>query len=161
MTQLKLIIFFWNKFTSYKEIKTKCFLIKKREAVKTINDIRLICINESFWKMIEVVMQPISFLCNRTAIDFIPGIFGFTPGGETFKAWSNKFDRYGHKKLEGKDSPNLQIDMNDKGGHLRYDNIVENSPKEEELDDYLSLLREQMKQKQENKNYNPLDFLLK
>jgi len=140
----KLFDYFWHQFTGMNFTTTKCFLNRKRPIIKKHNDLRMLSIQESMFKFIETIFQPITWVCNYIAIQNVPGTFGFIAGGATW----NAFVAY---------CPQIK----DYTGKSVKQNLKPEAVEEDELDDYLVKLDEELAKKERLKDkYDPTEFYL-
>lgn len=140
----KLFDYFWYQFTNMKFTTTKCFLNRKRPIIKKHNDLRMLSIQESMFKFMETIFQPITWVCNYVAIRNVPGTFGFIAGGATW----NAFVAY---------CPLVK----DYLGNEVKENLKPEAVEEEELDNYLEALKKELVKKETLKEeYDPVDFYL-
>lgn len=136
--------FFWTQFTKMRFTTTKCFLNRKRPIINKHNDLRMLSIQESMFKFIETIFQPITWICNYISIQNVPGTFGFISGGATW----NAFVAY---------CPQIK----DYKGKTIKQNLRPEVIEEKELDDYLEKLDEQLVKKERLKDkYDPTEFYL-
>jgi hypothetical protein len=140
----KLFDYFWDQFINMKFTTTKCFLNRKRPVINKHNDLRMLSIQESMFKFIETIFQPITWICNYLSIQNVPGTFGFISGGATWNAFVAYCPQI--KDYKGKDvKQNLNPEAVD----------------EKELDDYLVKLEEELVKKERLKDeYDPTEFYL-
>jgi hypothetical protein len=137
----KLFNYFWRQFINQRFTNTKCFLNRKRAVITEHKHLRMLSIQDSMWKFLEVIFQPVTWICNRIAIHNIPGTFGFVPGGATFNAFKAK-------------CPQLEENEN-----MRQQNLTPENVSEEELDSYLAKLDKELEKKKElGDKYDPTEF---
>lgn len=137
----KLFNYFWRQFINQRFTNTKCFLNRKRAVITEHKHLRMLSIQDSMWKFLEVIFQPVTWICNRVAIHNIPGTFGFVAGGATFNAFTAK-------------CPLLEENKETKEQNLTPENVSE-----EELDLYLIKLDKELeKKKKMGDKYDPTEF---
>ena len=138
----KLFDYFWYQFTNTKFTYTKCFLTRKKEIITEHKHLRMLSIQDSMWKLLEVIFQPVTWICNRIAVNNIPGTFGFVSGGATYHAFLAKCPL---------------IDSNQK---LEERNLNPTNVEEEDLDKYLEILDKELEKKEKLKEqYDITEFL--
>lgn len=138
----KLFNYFWKQFIDANFTHTKCFLNRKRAVIKEHKDLRMLSIQDAMWKFIEVIFQPVTWVCNYVAVQNIPGTFGFVSGGATFNAFTAKCPHLG--SFETRNESNLHPE----------------EVTEEELDKYIQELDKQLELKEaQGDEYDITNFL--
>lgn len=141
----KLFNFFWRQFKDPYYTHTRCFLIKKKPVVTEHKNLRMLSIQDSMWKFLEVLFQPVTWVCNFFAVKQIPGTFGFVAGGATFNAFTMK-------------CPGIEQKL----GKIKQGNLHPEEVTEEDLDAYLiDLEAEERKKNILKDSYDPTDFFFK
>jgi hypothetical protein len=135
--------YFWKQFTETKFTYTKCFLNRKKPVITEHKHLRMLSIQDSMWKFLEVVFQPVTWVCNRIAIKNIPGTFGFVAGGATFNAFMANCPQIEDKEIAEQ--------------NLRPEEVSE-----EELDEYEKLLDIELEKKNSlGEDYDPTEFFFR
>ena len=135
--------YFWKQFTETKFTYTKCFLNRKKPVITEHKHLRMLSIQDSMWKFLEVVFQPVTWICNRIAIKNIPGTFGFVAGGATFNAFMANCPQIEDKEIAEQ--------------NLRPEEVSE-----EELDEYEKLLDQELEKKESlGEKYDPMEFFFR
>ena len=138
----RLFDYFWFQFTNTKFTYTKCFLTRKKDIITEHKHLRMLSIQDSMWKLLEVIFQPVTWICNRIAINNIPGTFGFVSGGATYNAFLAKCP---------------QVEKEQK---LEERNLNPTNVEEEDLDAYLEILDKELEKKNKLKEqYDITEFL--
>lgn len=138
----KLFDYFWFQFTNTKFTYTKCFLTRKKDIITEHKHLRMLSIQDSMWKLLEVIFQPVTWICNRIAVNNIPGTFGFVSGGATYNAFLAKCP---------------QIEKEQK---LEERNLNPTNVEESDLDAYLEKLDKELEKKEKLKEqYDITEFL--
>lgn len=135
--------YFWKQFTETKFTKTKCFLNRKKPIITEHKHLRMLSIQDSMWKLLEVIFQPVTWICNRIAIRNIPGTFGFVAGGATFNAFVANCPQIENEEMAEQ-------------------NLNPEKVTEEELDQYEKLLDEELEKKEKlGDEYDPTEFFFR
>ena len=135
--------YFWKQFTETKFTYTKCFLNRKKPVITEHKHLRMLSIQDSMWKFLEVVFQPVTWICNRIAIKNIPGTFGFVAGGATFNAFMANCPQIEDKEIAEQ--------------NLRPEEVSE-----DELDEYEKLLDQELEKKNSlGEDYDPTEFFFR
>jgi hypothetical protein len=135
--------YFWKQFTETKFTYTKCFLNRKKTIITEHKHLRMLSIQDSMWKFLEVVFQPVTWICNRIAIKNVPGTFGFVAGGATFNAFMASCPQIEDKEIAEQ--------------NLRPEEVSE-----DELDEYEKLLDQELEKKESlGEDYDPTEFFFR
>jgi hypothetical protein len=135
--------YFWKQFTETKFTYTKCFLNRKKPVITEHKHLRMLSIQDSMWKFLEVVFQPVTWICNRIAIKNVPGTFGFVAGGATFNAFMANCPQIEDKEIAEQ--------------NLRPEEVSE-----DELDEYEKLLDQELEKKESlGEDYDPTEFFFR
>jgi hypothetical protein len=72
---------------------TRVISLKKKSVVKSIHDIRFICVIDSFWKLYEEICKPLVLIPRLVTSQFMPGQMGFQVKTSCFDVLNLMFDK--------------------------------------------------------------------